>query len=156
MKHLQITIPEGYEIDKEQSTFENIVFKPLIKTLPKTWGELNTIVGTFVMSQSITKNVESPIYCHNEHRNVFATKEQAEACIALAQLSQLMKVYNDGWIPDWNSGDYKYTIEYYEYKLIIEHRCAYAIFLAFKTEELAKTFLENFKDLITIAKPLFS
>jgi hypothetical protein len=29
MKTLKINIPEGYEIDKEQSTFENIVFKEL-------------------------------------------------------------------------------------------------------------------------------
>lgn len=28
-KHLKIEIPEGYEIDKENSTFENIVFKPI-------------------------------------------------------------------------------------------------------------------------------
>jgi hypothetical protein len=26
-KQLKITVPEGYEIDKEKSTFENIVFK---------------------------------------------------------------------------------------------------------------------------------
>ena len=154
MKHLQITIPEGYEIDKAQSTFENIVFKPLVKTLPKTWEELNTITGTFVLSNSITKNVESPIYCLKEHRNIFATEEQAKACIALAQLSQLMQVYNNGWVPDWTDGDYKYTIERYEYDVILETRSSWATFLAFKTEELAKTFLENFKDLITIAKPL--
>ena len=65
-----------------------------------------------------------------------------------------MKVYNDGWVPDWNTGEYKYTIEYYESNIIVETRCAYSSFLTFKTEELAKIFLENFKDLITIAKPL--
>ena len=41
-KKLKINIPEGYEIDKEKSTFEEIVFKkvedPLAK-LPKTWEE---------------------------------------------------------------------------------------------------------------------
>ena len=31
MKNLQITIPEGYEIDESLSTFSNIVFKPVIK-----------------------------------------------------------------------------------------------------------------------------
>lgn len=28
-KELKINAPEGYEIDKEKSTFENIVFKPV-------------------------------------------------------------------------------------------------------------------------------
>ena len=41
-KKLKINIPEGYEIDKENSTFEEIVFKkvedPFAK-LPKTWEE---------------------------------------------------------------------------------------------------------------------
>ena len=31
MKNLQITIPEGYEIDESLSTFSNIVFKSVIK-----------------------------------------------------------------------------------------------------------------------------
>ena len=39
-KKLKINIPEGYEIDRDNSTFEEIVFKkvedPLAK-LPKTW-----------------------------------------------------------------------------------------------------------------------
>ena len=30
MKNLQITPPEGYEIDESKSTFSNIVFKPII------------------------------------------------------------------------------------------------------------------------------
>lgn len=41
-KKLKINIPEGYEIDKEKSTFEEIVFKkvedPFTK-LPKNWEE---------------------------------------------------------------------------------------------------------------------
>jgi len=154
MKHLKINIPEGYEIDEAQSTFENIVFKPVVKFLPKTWEELNKIVGTFVMSNSITKNVQSPIYCHDDHKNVFATKEQAEASIALAQLSQLMQVYNNGWVPDWQVGDFKYTIEKWQTQLILEKRTSYSSFFAFENEETAKLFLENFKDLITTAKPL--
>ena len=32
MKNLKITAPEGYEIDKTNSTFENIVFKPTKNT----------------------------------------------------------------------------------------------------------------------------
>lgn len=154
MKHLKISIPEGYEIDRVQSTFENIVFKPTVISLPKTWEELNEIEGYFVNSGStaIVATRKTEIVLSN--RNIFATDEQAQASIALAQLSQLMKVYNDGWVPDWNDDNYKYNIEYYMDKSIIETRSSYSSFLTFKTVELAKLFLENFKDLITIAKPL--
>ena len=37
-KELQIQIPEGYEIDKENSTFEKIVFKKK-DTKPRSWEE---------------------------------------------------------------------------------------------------------------------
>ena len=43
-KELKITIPEGYEIDKDNSTFEKIVFKKK-DTKPRSWKEyleLNT------------------------------------------------------------------------------------------------------------------
>lgn len=35
MKSLNIQIPEGYEIDKDLSTFEKIVFKPIPKVDPE-------------------------------------------------------------------------------------------------------------------------
>jgi hypothetical protein len=154
MKHLKISIPDGYEIDKAQSTFENIVFKPTVVALPKTWEELDEIDGCFVHSGS-TEVVGviggKSIHCN---RNIFATKEQAYASIALAQLSQLMQVYNNGWVPDWTYSSDKYTIEQYQDEFRIETRCLYSAFIAFEKEETAKLFLENFKDLIIIAKPL--
>ncbi len=152
MKHLKINIPEGYEIDQAQSTFENIVFKP-VATLPKAWKGLKEINGYCTTSLSkITRVIGLSVI--NDNRNVFATEEQAQASIALAQLSQLMHVYNDGWIPDWNDGEYKSIIELYEDRLVIETKASWISFLAFKNEQLAELFLENFKDLITIAKPL--
>lgn len=34
-KTIEITPPKGYEIDKEKSTFEKIVFKPIEEKLPE-------------------------------------------------------------------------------------------------------------------------
>ena len=45
MKELKIEIPDGYEIDKENSTFEKIVFKPL-NPYPKTWEECIDILNS--------------------------------------------------------------------------------------------------------------
>ena len=47
-KTLKINAPEGYEIDKEKSTFENIVFKKLDKPVikwNKQYGSVDIIAG---------------------------------------------------------------------------------------------------------------
>lgn len=154
MKQVKITPPEGYEIDRDQSTFENIVFKPIVKIRPRTWEELKSVSGAFVRSDSIVKET-NPLFVLYQHRNTFATKEQAEACIALAQLSQLMKVYNDGWVPDWtNSSIYKHVVSINKDKIDYSTRVSMSSFLVFKDQKTAKLFIENFRDLIIIAKPL--
>lgn len=143
---VQIEIPEGHEIDQ-------ITFKPIVKPLPKTWEELKEVVGYYISSDSIAEDCF--VKADDYGKNVFATKQQAEASIALAQLSQLMRVYNDGWEPNWNKKhETKHAI--YLHDESITHGVAYnsRIFLTFKTNELAKQFAENFKDLILIAKPL--
>ena len=75
--------------------------------------------------------------------------------VYLAQLAQLMFIYNDGWQPDWEDVTEKqYCIEFrrnkpYKSELLTAQR-----FLAFKTEKIRDKFLENFEDLIWKAKPL--
>jgi hypothetical protein len=124
------------------------------KELPKSWVDLGKINGYYLNLESKAKSIFD---CHTDKCNssIFATKEQAEASIALAQLSQLMKVYNDGWEPDWENSSYsKFAIYYHENMLktnpLINAQC----FLSFKDEETAKLFLENFRELIETAKPL--
>lgn len=153
MKNLKITPPEGYEIDKEQSTFENIVFKPLKKALPKTWEELKNVQGYCIDLYANTHLIDS-LETRVSNSNVFVTKKQAEASIALAQLSQLMDVYNDGWVPDWTDNKHKYVIYIQSNKIEKTFYSSIQSFLAFKTEELRDEFIENFKDLILTAKPL--
>lgn len=154
MKSIKIEIPKGYKIDKEQSTFENIVFKPLTKYLPKTWEELEIIDGYYATVASTINGVIGRSAKIFTNKNTFTTKEQAEASIALAQLSQLMKVYNDGWVPDWKNDTCKYTIRYSADEISRDCYIRLNSFLAFKTNEIRDEFLENFIDLITIAKPL--
>lgn len=153
-KEFKIQVPEGYKIDKEKSTFEKIVFKKIEREFPKSWEDLKNIGGYYVSSQSDIK------YCYENcqdsiNKNVFPTKREAEACLALAQLCQLRDRYNDGWKPDWgNRDETKWCIEFYEEEI---GKNAYLVtrkILAFKTPELRNKFLENFRDLIETAKPL--
>ena len=153
-KEFKIQMPEGYEIDKENSTFEKIVFKKIEKELPKSWEDLMGVSGYYVDGNSkIYKGIDFTIVADN--RNIFPTKEEAEACLALAQLCQLRDRYNYGWKPDWKDAyERKYCIEIYKERIQKENSSITRKVLFFKTEELRDEFLENFRDLIEIAIPL--
>lgn len=157
-KEFKIQAPEGYEIDREKSTFENIVFKKVENELPKNWCDLKFIKGFFVNGESEIKEINEThdkILAIEGNRNVFPNREEAEACVALAQLCQLRDRYNDGWKPDWEDEvEVKFNI-FYSRDRIIKSTCYMSnSVLAFKTEELRDKFLENFRGLIEIAKPL--
>ena len=154
-KELKIQVPEGYEIDKEKSTFEKIVFKKVENELPKSWEDLMTVKGYCVSTYSKIEDCNEEFYTYKENKNLFPTKEEAEACLALAQLCQLRDRYNDGWKPDWiNNKEYKYSIVINKGEPFVETYFNVQKVLSFKTEELRDKFLENFRDLIETAKPL--
>ena len=155
MKTLKIEVPEGYEIDKEQSTFEQIVFKEIKNELPKSWEELKIIEGHQVMINSRIEAIFASTADHVE--NTFKTREQAAASIALAQLSQLREVYRQGWVPDWSDiNQVKWCIRLQKDTEIIDSLMSLNTFLSFQSEEIAEQFLANFGELIEQAKPLMS
>ena len=127
--------------------------------LPKRWEDLRYLRGAYTGSESqIYHTMDFQAKAVDESRNIFAKREQAEASIALAQLSQLREVYRRGWKPDWNA------IEQEKFIIIYTHRgnfeCSVAVnipnFLSFQSPEIRDEFLENFRDLIKKAKPLMS
>jgi len=122
--------------------------------LPKTWEELGKVSGHYIDGDSfswvILEKKTSDYY-----KNIFRTKEQAEASLALAQLSQLMFIYNESWKPNWKNPDTrKYCIAFNVDALSLPELFSTRRFLAFKTREIRIKFLENFRDLIWQAKPL--
>ena len=126
------------------------------KELPKTWQELEKISGYYVQGNSeIVKS--SNYYAEDGNQNIFATKDQAEASIALAMLSQLREVYRAGWKPDWTDGyQGKYCIDFFKNKIETNVYARLGSFLSFQSEEIQDLFLENFRELIEKAKPLMS
>lgn len=156
-KKLKINIPEGYEIDKEKSTFEEIVFKkiedPLAK-LPKTWEEY----------RKQTKNYRS--YFLNGHNSIlqswfdgsyneFSTKERVKQYVALGKLLQL----RDYWVGNWkndsnNSVAVIYNLNGEIKNMGLSHKQSLNFPLTFPTREMAQKFIECFKDLINEACPL--
>lgn len=153
-KEFKIQVPEGYEIDRENSTFENIIFRKAERKLPKAWKDLLFVEGWFINGKCYIIET-GKLITQEYNKNTFPTKEEAEACLALAQLCQLRDRYNDGWNPNWNSkAETKYVIEIFKNNIAKNIYGGRHRILAFKTEELRDKFLENFEDLIETAKPL--
>ena len=150
-KKLKINIPEGYEIDKEKSTFEEIVFKKVedpVSKLPKTWEEYKSCsrddTSYFFCNplKSIKASLFSGVY------NEFSTEERVKQYVALGRLLQL----HDYWVGDWKrNSDNTYVI----YKNVIMAAMHNSNFpLTFPTREMAKEFKNCFEDLIKEAYPL--
>ena len=160
-KELKIQIPEGYEIDKEKSTFEKIVFKKK-DTKPRSWNrkprsweeylELNTGFD----GAGIDWNCGGVQTTGLHHRGkAIVPTHLAQPFIAMMQLMSLRQAWIGDWKPDWSCG---YSSNYCvvgvddRFDVCILSKCRYA--LSFPTIEMAKDFMDCFKGLLEIAKPL--
>ena len=100
------------------------------------------------------------VTCSNNHvrsslfdKNLLPNKKYAEGILALCQLTQLRDCYRQGWVPDWsNCEDIKYSIVLQYTKIISIGKWNVQSFLSFQTSEICDKFLNNFKDLIELAK----
>ena len=148
MKQLKIEIPEGYEIDKEKSTFENIVFKEVDKGV-KTWSDVKNIKGYYITAYSEIHDLEVTTKASpNSLKNTFPTKQDAESSLALAQLLQVRKAYIGDWIPDWTNERKKYIISRYENRISTDYCFNYYKDLSFPTAEMRNEFLKHNESLI--------
>ncbi|MFW6272150.1 MAG: hypothetical protein ACOC2U_00005, partial [bacterium] len=122
------------------------------KELPKKWEDLKTIKGYYIesLNSKILKVEDGPI--NPDNRNIYPTKELAEAGLALTQLLQLREAYyQEGWAPEQDNYAIRRTTRD-EMKVINQY--GYKNILSFKTREIAEKFLDNFRDLIETAQPL--
>ena len=89
------------------------------------------------------------------YKNWIPSQKSAEAHLALIQLEQLRDCWRQGWEPDWLEGNVqKYVIHKWRDRISIETTYVTHSFLSFPTYEMAKEFLECFKDLIEKAGDL--
>lgn len=152
-KELKIEVPQGYEIDKEKSTFEKIVFKKVedsFSKLPKTWEEYCKL--TKGSCSNYTNATTNMVYKdrHTGSYNEFTTKERAEQFIALGKLLQL----RDYWVGDWKINSDNIYVIYKNVIMIMTTLHNNDFPLTFPTREMAKEFKNCFEDLIKEAYPL--
>lgn len=148
-KEIKITPPEGYEIDKENSTFDCIKFKPVAKR----WRDNKDakIKGFYVDTFSYIYGNQGRNDTYNY--NTFATEKQAKSALAMAQISQIMA--NDerfgGVITDeeWEDATInKFVINRIKNTISKSVFASSYEFLAFHTSEQCDLFLKENEDLI--------
>lgn len=144
---LKIEVPQGYEIDRQKSTFEKIIFKKIAEN-PKTWEEYCSLMkGKKVYYTYCNYVIVSDF---SDTHDKFATKERARQFIALGKLLQLrdywVKGYDEFGFALFGSSDFGVTIGDWI------GDSAYS--LTFPTREMAKEFKNCFSDLIKQAFPL--
>ena len=150
---LTIDIPEGYEIDKENSTFECIKFKPIKKylTYKEIAEKLNKDTCFFIAKGKIQSYAQ---YASYDNPDVANSYRQIEKILAINQLMNIAKYYNGDWKPDWNNKyELKYCISFTtitnSYN-IASRAQTYLNAIHFKNQEDAQAVIDNpnFRDIL--------
>ena len=145
-KELKIIPPIGYEIDRQKSTFEKIVFKKIPEN-PKTWEEYCSLMKgkTVYYTNCNTITVSGFSDAHDK----FVNKKRAEQFIALGKLLQL----RDYWVKGYS--EFRYALFGTKDGISICDCSGFSAYpLTFPTKEMAKEFKDCFEDLIKQAYPL--
>ena len=149
---LTIDIPEGYEIDKENSTFECIKFKPIKKylTYKEIAEKLNKDTCFFIAKGKIQSYAQ---YASYDNPGVANSYRQIEKILAINQLMNIAKYYNRDWKPDWYSYASKFSISFNHTsrKYIVDSSdCRTSGNVLFKKSEDAQAVIDNpnFRDIL--------
>ena len=153
-KELKIQIPDGYEIDKEKSTFEKIVFKKKKNTKPRSWEEYLEL-NTGFDGAGIDWNCGGVQTTGLHHRGkAIVPTHLAQPFIAMMQLMSLRQSWVGDWKPDWKDFSDKWCIVNSGSGLLVGKYIRIVRVLSFPTEKMVNEFMRCFRDLLDIAKPL--
>ena len=146
-KEVKIEVPQGYEIDRQKSTFEKIVFKKIPEN-PKTWEEYCSLMKgkTVYYTNCNTITVSGFSDAHDK----FVNKKRAEQFIALGMLLQL----RDYWVKRSKFKDAIGIFTLDDGLIVTKHCDINDCALTFPTQEMADKFITCFMDLIKQASPL--
>ena len=146
-KELKIIPPIGYEIDRQKSTFEKIIFKKITEN-PKTWEDYCSLMKGKKVNHAYCDYVI--ISDFSDDYNMFSTEERAKQFIALGKLLQL----RDYWV---KRSKFKFAVGIFTWSegVVVTHNCDINdCALTFPTQEMADKFITCFRDLIKQASPL--
>ena len=162
---IEIEVPDGKKAIWKD---DRVIFEDIEPELPKTWEEFCKIKKlidseAYIDSNSKCIGIDKCFTIggwernHYNDRNILPSKKAAEQHLALMQLHQLRDYYRQGWEPITSNGCA--IKRYYDPSMdiikleIVTYYCT-SKFLSFQSEEIAKEFLDNFRDLIEQAGDL--
>lgn len=120
----------------------------------KSWSEyVEKYLGSHGYSYNMTANMithsGTPIYTADQ-----LTPHEAKALAAFSKLLKLRRDWIGEWEPIWNKSSEKFIFYRSENEVRICSTLITAGGLSFPTQQMAKEFLETFRDLIEEAKTL--
>lgn len=148
-REIKINPPEGFEIDRENSTFDCIRFKPIEV---KRWKDNPDKVVNGHLINAFSRVIYHSGFNHRYDYNLFFTEEQAKSALAMARISQIMA--NDsrfgGIITDeeWDSNEDKFIIKRERNSIATGATVMFYYFLAFHTKQQRDLFLEENENLV--------
>ena len=152
-----IDIPEGYEIDIEETKKQKGVVVLRKRLRPTNYAELLRVYKdkkSFSYSAAFGEVVEGEFEGFIGFGE-FEDKETAEAFAALWTLLSYRKAWIGNWEPDWKDLDAdKFVIVVNKNEITNDTRFFVSCPLSFPTEEMRDDFYESFKHLLEVAKPL--
>lgn len=152
-----IDIPEGYEIDIEETKKQEGVVVPRKQLRPTNWAELTRMSdgNESFLYDNFTDEVIKDVFVSFIAFGEFEDKETTCAFVALWKLLNYRKAWIDIWKPDWKDlNAYKFVIVVNKNEIANDTHYFVSCPLSFPTREMRDDFRESFKDLLEIAKPL--
>ena len=157
-RNITLTLDKAKEWYKKGGELKEIALQAFgekeLNPLPRSWEEFATNyarMGYYISSDG------KPLMCASSGKlsspHVCPSKKSAEAHLAMIQLEQLRNCWWNGWKPEWDSSC-KHVIRRDHNEICVINACHISSFLVFPTYEMAKEFLECFKDLIEKAGDL--
>lgn len=143
-KELKVQAPEGYEIDKENSTLECIRFKPIKEDITYNAICRKLDFNYYINGDGKVCNLRGYPY-NRDDKNIAYNKKQLKRLLALNQLLNIAEYYN------WNTAEFnvRYRICYdrdnYYYKVVpcATYSFVYSLEVFFNRREDAQAVIDN-------------
>ena len=159
-RQIEISLDTARRLYEQGGEYRNIAltaFKEhelISDRLPKTWDEYCAKHGE--VGDKIKASLNTVYTTINKY--IFSDYKQTQAHIAKMKLHLLRDEYRNGWKPNWTDKSIKYGIMWNTLaenkELMVAWHCYTPIFLSFTTDETAREFLANFRNLIEEAGDL--
>ena len=162
-RNVKLTLEKAKEWYKKGGEFKEVALQAYKEEelkkdcRPRSWNEYAKQMGGkrgYYITMNSRISYTDGFFDNECDKNTLPTIELAEAFLAYMQVMSLYKAWIGEWEPDWLSDQPKFCIEIYVNHLTVGENYNIKSGLPFPSYELAKDFLNTFRDLIEKTKLL--